>query len=84
MLNEALALFRIERSRLPPIERPDAVLDFISHVEEHTSLSPERSAWVEVELRTYLAQSLYERREAEDGAAEFQKADELLDRWCSL
>ena len=84
MLNEAVALFKFERSRLPPVERPDAVLELMNYVEEYASLSPERSAWVEVELRIYLAQSLYERREGAQGVAEFQKAGEVLDRWCSL
>jgi len=35
-------------------------------------------------LKIYLAQSFYERREAERGETEFQKAEELLDAWCEL
>ena len=82
--NEALSLFRVERTRLPPIERADATSWFLEHTKECTSLTPERSIWVEMELRIYLAQSFYERREAVKGEAEFQKAEELLDAWCEL
>ncbi|KAL9125548.1 MAG: hypothetical protein Q9217_005259 [Psora testacea] len=84
MLNEALALFKVERTRLPINERVEAVLSFINHVKTHTSLTQECSAWIHVELEIYLAQSLYERQEFEKGQFEFQKAEELLRRWCSM
>ena len=67
MLNEALSLFRVERSRLPPMERADATLWFLEHTKKNIFLSKERSIWIEIDLKIYLAQSLYERREAEKG-----------------
>lgn len=84
MLNEALALFKVERTRLPVLERVDATLSVRTHLETHASLTEERSAWLGVELHIYLAQSYNERHEAEDGRLEFRKAAELLDRWCAL
>lgn len=84
MLNEAVSLFKVERSRLPPTERADATLCFLERSKGYTSLTKERSIWVEAELRIFLAQSLYERREAGRGETEFQTAEELLDCWCKL
>lgn len=84
MLNEALSLFKVERSRLPPTERADATLCFLERSKGYTSLTKERSIWVEAELKIFLAQSLYERREAGRGETEFQTAGELLDCWCRL
>jgi len=79
MLNEALSLFKVERSRLPPTERADVTLWFLERSKKHKFLTKERSIWVEIELRVYLAQSLYERREARSGETEFQTAKELLE-----
>lgn len=84
MLNEAIALFKVERSRLPVLERADASLSFRSHIERHASLTEERSAWLLVELNIYLAQSFHERHEVEKGRFAFGKAAELLQRWCVL
>jgi len=84
MLNEALSLFKVERSRLPPTERADATLWFLERSKKHKFLTKERSIWVEIELRVYLAQSLYERRGARSGETEFQTAEELLECWCKL
>ena len=84
MLNEALSLFRVERTRLPPTNRADAVLWFLEHTNGYKSLSKERSIWIEMGLRIYLAESLYERREAEKGELEFQTAEQLVDIWCEL
>ena len=84
MLNEALTLFKVERTRLPPMERPDAVREVLEYIQAHFLLSEERSAWVEAELAIYLGQSLYEIQEGDQGAIEFQRADNLLDYWCSL
>ncbi len=84
MLNEALSLFRVERTRLPPIERADASLWFLEHSKGYASLTKERSVWIEMELRIFLAQSLYERREGGRGETEFQVAEGLLDAWCEL
>lgn len=84
MLNEALALFKVERTRLPPIERADATISFRDHVTTRTLLTEERSAWVGVELQICFARSLYERQEIETGRLEFIKAEELLHRWCVL
>ena len=83
-LNEALSLFKVERTRLPPIERPDAVQAVSAYVRNHFSLSEERSVWVDAELTIYLAQSFYENGQGGKGAVEFQKADALLDHWCSI
>lgn len=84
MLNEAIALFKVERSRLPVHERVDASLSLRSHIETHASLTEERCAWLMVELNIYLAQSFHERQEVEKGRIEFDKAAELLQRWCVL
>ena len=84
LINEALSLYRVERTRLPPIERADATLWFLEYTKERTSLTPERSIWIEMELRIFLAQSFYEGREAGRGETEFLRAEELLDAWCEL
>ena len=84
MLNEALALFKVERSRLPPIDRADAALSFLEHVKTCTSLPEDRATWAQVELNIYLAQGLFEKRAAEKGEAEFKKAEGLLDVWVTL
>lgn len=84
MLNEALALFRVERTRLAPVERLDAVIEIQTYVRDHYALSRERSTWVEAALAIYAAQSLYERREGDKGALELIKADNTLDRWCFI
>ncbi|MCJ1467185.1 hypothetical protein MMC07_005808 [Pseudocyphellaria aurata] len=84
MFNEALALFKVERTRLPVPERVDATLSVQAHLKRHASLTEERSAWLGVELHIYLAQSYHERHEAEEGSLEFRKAAELLDHWCAL
>ena len=84
MLNETLGLFKVERTRLPPIERADATLGLLNHVKKYFSLSEERMLWVESELCIYLAQSHYERGEGDKGALELEKADQLLTRWCPL
>ena len=84
LLNEALSLFKVERTRLPPTERADATLWFLEHTNSYTSLTQERSIWIEMELKIFLAQSLYERREVSRGEAEFLRAEELLDAWCEL
>ncbi|MCJ1282851.1 hypothetical protein MMC26_002177 [Xylographa opegraphella] len=84
MLGEALALFKVERSRLPPIERADAALLFLDHVKTRTSLSEDRATWVQAELTIYVAQGFFEKRETEIGEVEFRKAEELLDAWVAL
>lgn len=84
MLNEAFALFKVEWTRLPVLERADATLSFRLYIETHASLTEERSAWLGAELHIYLAQSFYERHEAENGRLEFRKAEELLQHWCAL
>ena len=84
MINEARALFKLERSRLSVPERADAVLSFLEHVETQTLLTEEHRAWINIDLQIYLGQSLYEQREAEKGKLEFQKAQDLLNHWCSL
>lgn len=42
-LNEAVSLFRVERTRLPPIERADATMWFLEQTKEYTPLKPERA-----------------------------------------
>ena len=84
MLNEALALFRFERSRLPPIERADAALSVLEHVKTCTLLPEDRATWAQAELTIYLAQGFFEKRVAEKGEAEFRKAEKLLDVWVTL
>lgn len=84
MVNEALALFKVERTRLPVEERADATISFLEHVRTCNSLTEERSAWIGVELQICLARSLYERRESEKGRLEFEKAEDLLHHWCVL
>ncbi len=84
MLNEALALFKVERSRLPPIERADAALSVLDHVKTCTSLPEDRAIWAQAELTIYLAQGFFEKRAAEKGRAEFRRAEELLDVWVTL
>lgn len=83
MLNEALALFKVERSRLPPMERIDAVIQFQDSFRSHFSLSEERSLWIEADLAIYASQSLYERREGVKGSSELVRAEKFLDEWCS-
>ena len=84
MLNEALALLKVERSRLPPIERLDAVLEVRDYIQKHFSLSRPRFLWVEVDLAIYAAQSLFETQEGVQGAAKLVEAEKLLVEWCSL
>ena len=84
MLNEALTLLKLERTRLPPIERLDTVLEVRDYIQSHFSLSKKRSLWVEADLAIYAAQSLYERQEGVKGAEMLLEAEKLLDEWCSL
>ena len=84
MLNEAVALFRVERSRLSVLERAEATQSVIAFVEEHGLLPEKQSLWINAELRIYLAQSLYEQHDPVNGAAEFLRAKKLLADWCTL
>ena len=84
MLNEAVALFRVERSRLPVLERAEATRSVTAYVKEHSSLPEEQSLWINAELVIYLAQSLYEQQDPVNGAAEFLRAKHLLADWCTL
>lgn len=84
MLNEAVALFRVERSRLPVLERAEATQSVIAFVKEHSSLPENQSLWINAELGIYLAQSLYEQQDPVNGAAEFLRAKQLLADWCTL
>lgn len=84
MLNEALTLFKIERTRIPPMERLDAVIHVRDYIRSHFSLTKERSVWVEADLAIYAAQSLYESGEGAKGAIELIGAQKLLDEWRSL
>lgn len=84
ILNEALTLFKVERTRLPPMERLDAVIEVQAYIRDNYELSKERTAWVDADLAIYAAQSLYEMREGEKGALALIKADGILDQWCSI
>ena len=84
MLNEALALFKLERSRLPPAERLDTVLEFQDYIRKKFPLSKPCSLWIEADLAIYAAQSLYETQEGDKGAAMLVEAEKLLAEWCSL
>lgn len=84
MLNEALTLFKVERTRIPPMERLDTVIHVRDYIRSHFSLTEERSLWVEADLAIYAAQSLYESREGAKGAIELIGAQKLLDEWGCL
>ena len=84
LVNEAVALFKVERSRLPVEDRADATQSVIDHIKKHNMLPEKQLLWISAELRIYMAQSLYERRDPVSGEAEFLRAKELLTDWCNI
>lgn len=84
MAFEALALFKVERLRIPYNERIAAVSSFTSALHSCGNLNGPQLLWVELELSFLLAMTQQELEDYSKAKEELDRMERLLGEWCEM